>query len=70
MVLYCKIGTMPGLHMKAVSPWPHFRALRKPPVIGQFFAFKDPRDKWAKPIGVRLLEIRDVGEPLYVCERF
>ena len=71
MILYCKIGSMPGKHYKIVSRLN--RALRKAPVVGQFFSVKDPdpRERYANPEGVRLLEIRSTGGgTLYVCERF
>lgn len=77
MILYCKVGTLPGLHYKAVARrWKgnrmFGRALRKPPEIGQFFGVRDPGEKYAEPAGVHLLEIRAVygGQLLYVCEKF
>lgn len=70
MILYFKVGTLPGQVLKAVSH--KGRALRKAPEIGQWFQVREPKERYAQPIGVRLLEIRQVADDrlLYVCERF
>jgi hypothetical protein len=64
MILYFKIGTLPGKHLRVCR-------LHKPPKVGQFFKVRDPYEKYAKHEGVHLLEICAIGgELLYVCERF
>jgi len=68
MTLYMKIGSMPAGYMHAVRK-------RKLPVVGETFKVKPLTargrpEKYARPEGVRLLEVRDVGQPLYVVERW
>ena len=64
MILYFKVGTMSGMHMRVVRK-------RKLPVIGERFFIVDPKEKYGKHEPVRLLEIRNVGSQLlYVVERF
>jgi len=64
MILYFKVGSLPGMHMRVVRK-------RKPPVIGECFKIVDPKEKYARHEPVRLLEIRDVSSgTLYVVERF
>jgi hypothetical protein len=64
MILYFKIGSMPGMHMRVVRK-------RKPPVVGERFFVRDPKEKYSRHEPVRLLEIRNIGiHLLYVVERF
>jgi len=66
MVIYCKIGTMPGERVKALNS--KGRALRSAPKLGTYFLVQ-PLAAGAKPIGVVCDEIREVcGEPLYLLE--
>ena len=66
MEIYCKIGTMPGERVKALSS--KGRALRSAPKLGVRFLVKS-LSAGSKPIGVVCDEIREVcGEPLYLLE--
>lgn len=71
MILYFKVGTMPGKHYKPVKKYTG-GTLRHVPQVGEFFDLKDPLDKWARPIGVHLLEIGSsrAGESLFIVEKF
>jgi hypothetical protein len=64
MILYLKVGSLPGIHMHVVRK-------RKPPVIGERFFVRPLDERYARHEPVRLLEIRNVGSGvLYVVERF
>lgn len=77
MLLYCKVGSLPGKHYKVFCDPREARMLahrgkplRRAPVVGSFFMVREPTERYARLEPVRLLEIRDVGQPLYICERF
>lgn len=81
MLIYAKVGTLPGMMWEALgAPYqrkkpynPKFkpRSLRTAPHVGQWFSVREVHEKYAKPIGVILREVRVAhSELIYICERF